>query len=957
MKRIAKIMITVLLCLVIACTALVPSFAASGVGQVTGAKATKATYNSATLTWKAVSGAAGYEVEQANGSKWTSLNSKVTGTSLALTKLSTGTTYKYRIRAYKTGLFNRKTYGDYSATITVKPVLSKPTKLKATSTSTTSTKLTWAKVSGATGYYVQKYANKKWSTVKTLNAKTTSYTVSKLKLGTSYKYRVIAYIKVGNKNVQSAAASISFKASVPTPASFKASSITSTSAKLSWKKVSDANGYVIEQYNGKKWKTAYTIKKNSTVSKAIKIVPGTNYQYRIKAYKTVGKKNYYSAVSSTVSVKYTVNPAKSLKASSTNASSVTLSWAAAKSVSGYSVQQYVSNAWKELGKTTGTTYKASIVPNATYKFRVVSYLTVNKKTYNAAASNELSVKYTVPAVGGLKTTSVTFEKAVISWNAVSGAASYTVQQQSGSSWNTVATVKTNTYTAAIVPNTAYKYRVTANVTVGGKTYSGAASSVLSVAYNVAAPTNLKVTSATTSSVTLSWTGTANAAGYIVYQSSGSGWTQLKDLSDKTFTVDSLEAGKTYSFKVVAYETAKKYQSANAATGTFRTITATPEAPYVTGLSETSATFSWAEVTGADGYTVYKSDDMSTWTEYTSSSTNSATVTGLDASKTYGICVAAYHTTNGSKMHSAKSSSTNFSINAEKVAYANAVATAINNTKYDSGNVKVTADEIFESEIRNGKAKSDLLKTIPHPISKFPFVEFTDTWNITELMAEFDIDKELSEDLNSETTYSCDFSSCYGIYTIRDVRKLRDKDGNYLKDENGNYITEEYDNRIGTTLSNFIEPKGKNAYVYNEGNLTAAGKAFRNVSVSTDGDTTTIILTLAPESASSKDTGLVAPYHSCLSATIANQLSDFSSIEDGMSGEATATVGNKVTVGGKNYNGTTIKAVINKNGTLDLYDSISPFSLNTIATLDIGVSPLAINITFDGITRYTYTIDR
>lgn len=77
--------------------------------------------------------------------------------------------------------------------------------------------------------------------------------------------------------------------------------------KLSWKQVNKATGYVVERAdskNGKfvKLKTVSGTKKVSyTDSKKLK--KGKTYYYRVKAYRKVGKKTYYSGYSSVKSIK------------------------------------------------------------------------------------------------------------------------------------------------------------------------------------------------------------------------------------------------------------------------------------------------------------------------------------------------------------------------------------------------------------------------------------------------------------------------------------------------------------------------------------------------------------------------------------------------------------------------------------------------------------------------------
>ena len=74
---------------------------------------------------------------------------------------------------------------------------------------------------------------------------------------------------------------------------------------ISWKKVS-ASGYQIQYSTNKKFKNAktVTVKKCKTTSKKItKLKKGKKYYFRIRAYKTQGKKNVYGAWSNAKNIK------------------------------------------------------------------------------------------------------------------------------------------------------------------------------------------------------------------------------------------------------------------------------------------------------------------------------------------------------------------------------------------------------------------------------------------------------------------------------------------------------------------------------------------------------------------------------------------------------------------------------------------------------------------------------
>ena len=150
------------------------------------------------INWEKVNGAAGYRVYAYNAKtkKWSKAATVSASTlSFKQTGLKSGTTYKYKVKAYAKQ--DGKTYwGEASDTMTTTTKPAQPA-IKSTSASTSAVRLNWNAVSGANGYRVVRYdANaKKWVSVGTI--KTTSFKEKKLKGKTSYKYKVKAYRKVG----------------------------------------------------------------------------------------------------------------------------------------------------------------------------------------------------------------------------------------------------------------------------------------------------------------------------------------------------------------------------------------------------------------------------------------------------------------------------------------------------------------------------------------------------------------------------------------------------------------------------------------------------------------------------------------------------------------------------------------------------------------------------------------
>ena len=159
-----------------------PSISAAVLSGTTGVK----------LTWKKVAGAQKYYVYRStDGKKWKKV--KTTGsTTYTDTKLTKGTKYTYKLRAYSAATDPK--YSSYSKTksVLVPLVLSKPS-LTVKKSGSKALKLTWKKVANAQKYEIYRYDKKKWVKVKTVSANTLSYTDKNKKKGTTYKYRIRAY--------------------------------------------------------------------------------------------------------------------------------------------------------------------------------------------------------------------------------------------------------------------------------------------------------------------------------------------------------------------------------------------------------------------------------------------------------------------------------------------------------------------------------------------------------------------------------------------------------------------------------------------------------------------------------------------------------------------------------------------------------------------------------------------
>lgn len=162
----------------------------------------KLTYNSVTLNWDTVNGAAKYRVYRFSPTKAKYLKYKdVTTNSLSVTGLKAKKEYKFYVAALDSSGKELVRSTNFSVTTPAKPSskLAAPTGLIASAKTEKTITLKWNKVSGASAYRVYKYDSSTGKFVKYKNVSKTTCKVSGLSAGTSYKFMVAALVKKDGK--------------------------------------------------------------------------------------------------------------------------------------------------------------------------------------------------------------------------------------------------------------------------------------------------------------------------------------------------------------------------------------------------------------------------------------------------------------------------------------------------------------------------------------------------------------------------------------------------------------------------------------------------------------------------------------------------------------------------------------------------------------------------------------
>jgi fibronectin type 3 domain-containing protein len=346
----------------------------------------KNTAKGISLTWGKVASAESYRVyrrtydtKTKKYSEWTTLSKAQKGTSFVDTKVKLGTTYSYMVKAINSGVLSKGT-PTKNLKYNVTPTVTVANASKGISVS-------WSPIANATGYEVYSSTynakTKKWSSFTkraTAKANAKSWTDTKAKSGTKYKYTVkalngkvaSAYNKSGVQIVRLAQ---------PTTKIVNASN----GIKVSWNKISGATSYEIlrAEYNAKtkKWnkaKKVATAKSSATSWTDTKVKSGVQYRYTVKAVN--GK--IYSSAKTTSGLMFLTMPKTTVKAVKNG---VTVTWTQSTGATSYEVYRAEYN--KKTKKYTA--------------FKKVATAKSTAKSYtDKTAKKGVKYKYTVKAVNG-----------------------------------------------------------------------------------------------------------------------------------------------------------------------------------------------------------------------------------------------------------------------------------------------------------------------------------------------------------------------------------------------------------------------------------------------------------------------------------------------------------------------------------------------------------------------------
>ena len=412
---------------------------------------------------------------------------------------------------------------------------------------------------------------------------------------------------------------------------------------ISWSKVGGATQYEVYRSATGKANSFSIIRRTSALTYTdVNAAAGNTYYYVVRAMKGSGSSAVYSKFSPAQSIQYAITSLNAPTMTLTSAASgqPVISWTKVSGAAQYEIYRSATgkaNSFSIIRRTSALTYTDVNAAAGNTYYYVVRAINGSVKSAFCAAQ---SIQYAITSLNAptMTLTSAASGQPVVSWTKVNGAAQYEVYRSvtgKANSFSIIRRTSALTYTDvnAAAGNT-YYYVVRA---INGSVKSAfcPAQSIQYAITSLNAPT-MTLTSAASGQPVVSWTKVSGAAQYEVYRSTnGKNFSIIRRTAALSYTDTSAAAGTTYYYQVRAISGSVKSDFCPAQSIQYAITSLT--APSMTLKADTSSgqpVVSWAKVSGAAQYEVYRSTNGKNFSIIRRTAALSYTDTSAAAGNTY-----------------------------------------------------------------------------------------------------------------------------------------------------------------------------------------------------------------------------------------------------------------------------------------------------------------------------------
>jgi len=495
-----------------------------------------------TVTWAAVQGATGYDIERApaGSSTFTSVGTWTAGAlSFTDASVSVDSVYVYQVRSSAGALVSTWTMSGQVATIPAAP-----TNLHTLNVpGSTATTLVWTAPSSqtvpVTGYLVQRATDAAFTSPVDLGTVSgTNYADNPPSGATTYYYRV-ATLNVTGRSAFSAGLEATSALLAPTSVTATASTSAPASVTVVWAPVAGATGYEIVRSDGTVFTSGALTWTTSAAGSATTVTDptaaaNTAYTYAVRGTASVSGVALVSSYTAAAAVVTIPSAPALLPVGQGSQDSLVVSWTAPAGqlspITGYVLERSLTgtDGWTTL-PTTGLLTSLTDTGLAfltTYHYRVATVTAVGQSAWSAIQSATTGLAAPATATAAASTTAA---EVTVTWTAVPTVTAYEVARSDGASFVPPGSSLTATSAGltfvdpTVVHGSTYTYAVRALM---GATPSGW-STTNSVTAIPAAPSGLAVTTTATSldaTANLVWSADVAASSYVVQRASDAAFT-------------------------------------------------------------------------------------------------------------------------------------------------------------------------------------------------------------------------------------------------------------------------------------------------------------------------------------------------------------------------------------------------------------------------------------------------
>jgi fibronectin type 3 domain-containing protein len=429
------------------------------------------------LSWSAVAGAK-YNIYRSlsYGGEYAKLNSSLLSSASYIdTDLSPETTYYYAVYSVNANDEEgpRSSIRE-AATAKIDLHIPVPSGLNAVAVSSSEILVSWNMLADASKYnlYYAASAEGTYALLTPYGITGLSYRHTGLVLNETYRYKVSAMVSA-REGPPSGAIQVELGL-LPAPQGLSAALQSAASLRLVWDNVPGAASYKL--YYAASAAGSYSLLQTVTTASYTHsgLSRDTEYYYKVSAINGIGEGAESAAVMGKIAVP---SAPTGLSAATMSATSIQISWASVPSATGYKVYRSLTSggAYTLAGTTASASWtNTGLSTGSIYYYKVASVNGIGEGEQSASVQGMISLP---PAPTGLTVTPLSHTSLRISWDAVPGAALYSIYRYyTTGDYNILTSVTATSHVdSGLDPYKSYSYRIAAVNDIGTGTQAAAVS--------------------------------------------------------------------------------------------------------------------------------------------------------------------------------------------------------------------------------------------------------------------------------------------------------------------------------------------------------------------------------------------------------------------------------------------------------------------------------------------------